>query len=140
MSSSYTLIPQKFYNPNSGRNALGLVGGNDVSLIGGNLVDLESDLKGITRVLSRCPSEKYRPFHPLGSSRVSPDTPSGPFAIGADKQPLASFLKFTERTTKQIREIDLTPKHLPTIQMVSYPGVPMPEPLVQQVYGAPWRF
>ena len=56
----YTMIPQKFYHPNAGRKALGLVGGNEVSVPAGNLVDVESDLFGHTRDLSKVPSRNYQ--------------------------------------------------------------------------------
>ena len=48
---------------------VGLVNGNDVSEVSGkrrhgdfgNRVDLESDLKGQTRNLTKCPKKKYNP-------------------------------------------------------------------------------
>ena len=71
---SYTQIPQKFENPNKCRNALGLVGGSEVSNISGNIVDLESDLFGITRVQSKCIARQYQPACALGGPNC-PDTP-----------------------------------------------------------------
>lgn len=58
---NYMLYPGKFYNQNQCRIERGIVGGNQVSLSKNNLVDLESDLRGQTRRLSECPSEKYHP-------------------------------------------------------------------------------
>ena len=58
IAGGYTVIPTKFYHPNASRNALGLVGGNEVSLPSGNLVDVESELRGITRDLSKAPAKK----------------------------------------------------------------------------------
>lgn len=57
----YTLSPLPTQNPNKCRNELGLVGGTAVSHIKGNLVDLESDLRGQNRYLSRCPANQYQP-------------------------------------------------------------------------------
>jgi hypothetical protein len=57
----YVMDPTKFYNCNPRRNALGTVGGNNVSLYKGNLVDLDSDLSGRTRRNTRCPTKKYHP-------------------------------------------------------------------------------
>lgn len=118
----YTMIPQKFYHPNQGRNALGLVGGNEVTVVRGNLVDMESELRGITRDLSRFPAKKYLPTLPTGASWPTAD------------------LTFVDRGTESARQISMAPRHLPTIQMNSYPGVPKPSPIRQEVFGAPWRF
>jgi hypothetical protein len=122
----YSMIPQKFYHPNAGRHALGLVGGNEVSMASGNLVDVESDLRNITRDLSQAPSKKYTPSCPLGGASACPAWP----------KPLV----FTERATGKMVTVSTTPRHLPTYQMFSYPGVPAPLPFKQEVYGAPWRF
>tara|TARA_B100001248_G_C27384430_1_gene458837 strand:- start:1281 stop:1688 length:408 start_codon:yes stop_codon:yes gene_type:complete len=58
---NYMLFPGKFYNQNQARISKGIVAGNEVSLTKNNLVDLESDLRGQTRILSDCPSKKYQP-------------------------------------------------------------------------------
>lgn len=113
----YTMIPQKFYHPNAGRNALGLVGGNEVSVPAGNLVDVESDLFGHTRDLSKVPSRNYQA--PQNGKKE---------------------IVFTDRSTGRVVTVSTQQQHLPTIQMFSYPGIPAPEPLVKDVYGAPWRF
>jgi len=60
-SFQYTMDPNKFYNCKECRPELGVVGGNNVSLTQGNMVDLESDLMGITRQNSLCPERKYIP-------------------------------------------------------------------------------
>ena len=152
ISGGYLQIPTKFYNPNAARNALGLFGGNEVSVASGNIVDLESDLKGITRDLSRVPGRHYQPYCPLGSDLAavptSSTTSSGPAAATATMAPLyhtgcppwPKQLVFTERSTGKVRTVNTEPRHLPTIQVISYPGVPAPDPLVQTVYGSAWRF
>jgi hypothetical protein len=58
---NYTLYPGKYENCSKCRVEFGIVGGNNVSLFSGNLVDLESDLRGQTRVASLCPSKHYQP-------------------------------------------------------------------------------
>ncbi len=148
IAGGYTMIPQKFYHPNAARNALGLVGGNDVSVVSGNIVDLESDLRGITRTLSKAPSRQYQPSCALGSSgqekgRLAPACAAagaGPSAIAGSCPPWPRSLVFAERATGHIVTVNTAPRHLPTSQFASYPGVPAPEPLVQEVYGSPWRF
>ena len=57
----YALYTGKFENCAKCRIEFGVNGGNGVSLFSGNLVDLESDLRGQTRISSDCPSMKYHP-------------------------------------------------------------------------------
>lgn len=149
IAGGYTLIPQKFYHPGASRNALGLVGGNDVSIISGNIVDLESDLRGITRDISKAPSRQYQPACPLGGpgqrdgtgvAPISGVPVDGPSKIAGSCPAWPQQLAFTERSTGRAAIINTAPRHLPTTQYVSYPGVPAPEPFRQELYGSPWRF
>jgi len=143
IAGGYTQIPQKYYHPNGGRNALGLVGGNEVTQASGNLVDVESDLRGTTRDLSNYPGRKYQSSCPLGSNLVPLIGGPNPANLATIKSSCPAWPKkivFTERSTGKVQTVALEPRHLPTIQMFSYPGVPAPEPLVQDVYGQPWRF
>ena len=117
VAGGYTMIPQKFYHSNAGRNALGLVGGNEISVAAGNLVDVESDLYGRTRDLTNVPAKKYQ-----------------------KPTDLTGGIVYTERTTGQVVSVSTQQRHLPTIQMFSYPGVPAPSHFVQEVHGSPWRF
>lgn len=72
-AAGYMFEPSKFYVNSQCRQDLGAPG-NDVSLTYKNLVGVESDLKGYTRVTSRCDSAKYRPrpepFFGPGQSNV----------------------------------------------------------------------
>jgi hypothetical protein len=111
---AYTQIPAKFEHPNKCRNALGLVGGSEVSNISGNLVDLESDLLGITRVQSKCISRQYTPACPLGGPGC-PDVPP-PFS-------------FRDKSTGEVRNVNTAPRDLPTCQFATYPGVGNPKTL-----------
>lgn len=120
VAGGYTLLPEKFYHPNASRNALGLVGGNEVSVASGNLVDLESDMFNITRDASRAPARQYQP--------------------GPPGQMIPKQLVFVERSNGKVVTIDNRPRHLPTTQFTSYPGVPAPKPFTQEVYGMQWRF
>jgi len=114
---SYVLIPEKFENPNKCRNALGMVGGSEVSHITGNIVDLESDLFGITRLQSKCNSKQYVPSCPLGG-KDCPDYPAD--------------IKFQDKETGEVRQVNTKPRHLPTCQTWSYPGTPYPRPYGQE--------
>jgi hypothetical protein len=111
---AYTQLPVKFENPNKCRNALGLVGGAEVSNIEGNLVDLESDLLGITRVQSKCIARQYQPACALGGPGC-PDTPP-------------SF-SFRDKSTGAVRTVNTTPRNLPTCQYTTFPGVGTPQTL-----------
>ena len=53
MPQYYDQFTSAFVHKTPRAHTLGLVGGNDVSLIKGNMVDLESDLRGITRPNTR---------------------------------------------------------------------------------------
>ncbi len=144
VAGGYMQIPQKYYHPNPSRNALGLFGGNEVSIASGDLVDVESDLRGTTRDLSNAPSKKYQPYCPLGSAEPLHGTGPVPGAMLSSVQsacpPWPKQLVFTERATGKVRVVATEGRHLPTKQYVSYPGVPAPEALQQDVYGWPWRF
>jgi len=59
----YNLYTGKFENSGKCRVEFGTVGGNGVSIASNNLVDLESELRGQTRLQSQCPSTKYNPHN-----------------------------------------------------------------------------
>jgi hypothetical protein len=111
---AYTQIPEKFESKSKCRNALGLVGGAEVSNISGNMVDLESDLRGITRAQSKCITQQYKPACPLGG----PDCPD-----------TAGPIHFQDKATGNRTSVDTSLRHLPTCQMNTYPGVPAPNRL-----------
>jgi hypothetical protein len=121
---AYTQIPTKFEHPQKCRNALGLVGGAEVSNISGNVVDLESELLGITRAQSKCAARQYIPACALGGQGCP------------DVQPP---MKFINKSTGQQEVINTKPLHLPTCQMTTLPGVGYPNSLtVKSCY--PSRF
>jgi hypothetical protein len=140
IAGGYTQIPQKFYHPNAGRNALGLVGGNDVTLVAGNMVDLESELRGITRDLSKAPAKNYKPSCLLGEKEPDQGMSSTKLAsINSSCPSWPTPMHFIERSTGKAIRIDTQPQHLPTVQMFTYPGVPMPDKLIIDQYNA-YRF
>lgn len=114
---AYTQTPLKFEHPDKCRNALGLVGGSEVSNISGNLVDLESDLLGITRAQSKCIARQYQPACALGGGEC-PDMPP-------------SF-SFKDKATGEVRTVNTSARNLPTCQMNTLPGVGSPQPLKTQ--------
>lgn len=108
---SYYLDPIKYENCNKCRMELGIVGGTAVSQISGDLVDLESDLRGQNRPNTHCPAYKYMP-------------PTDNWLQGRE------YIKPVDYTP-----IDLTLKHLPPCQMISYGSVPKPPTLQQYRCG-----
>ena len=94
---SYIISPFRYENKNKARHRLGLLGGTAVSHIQGNLVDLESDLRGQTRFLTKCVDTQHKPLKP-GENIINDKTPP----------------------------IDTRLLHLPTTQMISYKSVPLP--------------
>ena len=57
---NFTLDPNKYYSCKPCRISEGIIGGNNVSVFKGNLVDLESDLRGQTRMASKCPTNLFQ--------------------------------------------------------------------------------
>ena len=106
----YTLNPMRNENCNKCRMELGIVGGTNVSHINGNLVDLETDLLGITRKASLCPVQKYSSNCATGNM--------------ANCQP--NNITIRGENCNQQRVIDTTPQHLQACNMIRYKPIPMP--------------
>jgi hypothetical protein len=113
---NYTLDPCRYYHPDLRRLAFGIVGGNDVSITRdpNAMVDLESDLRGQTRLLSRCPSLKYQKPCPNGSMNTCQ----------------TKHLVIRGNPSNRGRVVDVTPVHLPEAQMFRYTPIPLPPALV----------
>lgn len=107
---AYQLDPSRYHNCSACRMELGLVGGNNVSQIKGNLVDLESDLKGITRLGSKCPQLKY--LNPCPNGDMNTCKPQ--------------VIQIRGTPTTRARSVDLTPQHLPSCQMIRYKPISLP--------------
>lgn len=112
---AYDQFAYAYVSPQPARAILGLVGGNDVSLTNGNRVDLESDLRGITRANTHCPSREHQ-------------APKAKDTLIQRKNPKAEIT------------INVTPRHLPTIQPWAYPYTPAPLPLEKTTCGAPHKY
>ena len=56
----YMLDNARYENCGKCRMELGIIGGSNVSHIKGNLVDLETELRGTSRMNSKCPTKKYQ--------------------------------------------------------------------------------
>ena len=106
----YVLDPIRFEHQHTCRHELGLVGGTAVSHIEGNLVDLESELRGQTRLLAKCPTNQWTPPDISGS---------GGFWKGGSQL----------ITNDKTEPINTRLKHLPACQMIGYRSVPLPPPM-----------
>jgi len=58
---SYILPPFRYEHKDKCRHQLGLIAGTSVSHIKGNMVDLDSELRGQTRFVSKCGDNLYVP-------------------------------------------------------------------------------
>lgn len=70
----YLLNPIKYENCNKCSPEFGLLGGPDVSINTNNMVDLESDLSGRTRVLSKATCGLYQPTCKTGNKCKHPSS------------------------------------------------------------------
>lgn len=113
---SYLLDPMKFENCKKCRMELGVVGGNEVSQIKGNLVDLENDLRGQTRLNTKCPSKKFQWNAQSGVG-------------GSEPSPVSKDIFYPKSPFKNELRINTEMKHLPPCQMIRYDPVPLPPPL-----------
>ena len=92
----YLLSPYRYEHANKCRHQLGFIGGTAVSHIQGNLVDLDSELRSQTRIVSKCNTNQY--------------VPTNDGIIKNDKT----------------KPIDTTMLHLPACQSIMYREVPAP--------------
>ena len=99
----YVLDPVRYYHPAPKRMSFGIVAGNDVSVVP-NQVDLESDLFGIDRKLSRCDALKY----------INP-CPTGDMNTCRPRQ-----IVMRGNPSNHGRVLDVSPMHLPEAQMFRY--------------------
>ena len=93
----YIINPVRYEHPEKCRPELGTLAGANVSQIKGNIVDLESELFGITRNLSKCSSAQVKPL---------------------SQQPII----LNDKT----KPIDTTKLHLRSCQVIGYDPVPLP--------------
>jgi hypothetical protein len=110
----YDDLTSQYVNPRPQRHILGIVGGNEVSLIKGNMVDLESDLRGINIPNTFAPWRQYQP--PQQKKEIVRDN------------------------TKISLTIDIQKAHLPVYQMMGYPAVVAPYPIVNEVCVKPEKY
>tara|TARA_Y100000590_G_C15346716_1_gene873541 strand:- start:128 stop:595 length:468 start_codon:yes stop_codon:yes gene_type:complete len=116
---AYIINPIKYENCKKCRMELGIVSGQDVSTIKGNMVDLESDLLGVTRPPTQRHECSSRLFHPQQANQIKVQARS---------------------PNQEAMTIDTTPVHLPCCQMFSYKKAPTPSPFVPESCPRPGSF
>jgi hypothetical protein len=112
---NYSVYENRLASPPPKRHILGIVGGNDVSQMAGNPQDIESDLRNLTRPLTKCPGREYKPMK-------------------VDQE------KLVINNRKTHLAIDLRPVHLPEYQMWAYPKALAPLPLHKETCGRPEKY
>jgi hypothetical protein len=112
---AYGMTQFVYTSPEPRRHELGLIAGNNVSHIAGNMIDLESDLRGITRPNTFAPWRQYQP-------------------------PPKSQKEIVRDNTKIQLKIDVQKAHLPAYQMWAYPGMPTPAPIKNEVCKNPEKY
>lgn len=100
---AFVMDPVRYYHPRPTRIAAGVPGGNTVSIFN-QMTDVESDLFGIDRKLSRCDALKY----------INP-CPTGDMNTCRPRQ-----IVMRGNPSNHGRVIDLTPMHLPEAQMFRF--------------------
>ena len=105
----YMLDNSRYENCGKCRIEFGIIGGTAVSNIQGNLVDLETDLFGITRKASLCPTNKY------SSSCATKNIAN----CGVNS------IVYRDNAGNK-RSINTQKSHLPACNMIRYKPIPMP--------------
>lgn len=114
---SYAYANYSVQHVKAARHILGLIGGNEASGIKGNTVDLETDLRGTTRPLTRDNSRQHQPLH-MKQGVIERNNP-----------------KYTKPLF-----INIEKEHLPTYQMWAYPATFAPEPFRRETCQNPEKF
>jgi len=112
---NYSQNENNLASPSQQRHTLGIIAGNDVSRLVANPQDVESDLRNLTRPLTRCSDRQYKP-HLEGQKSIV----------------------INNRKTNLV--IDVRPVHLPEYQMWGYAPVYAPLPLVKATCGRPEKY
>jgi hypothetical protein len=110
----YDELPEFVRHIKERRHILGLVGGNEVARAAGNVVDLESDLLGITR-----PNTDAMHRHHLPQTNTS---------------------LIYRQNPKQTISIDATPVPLAVYQQWAYPSVLGPTPFIKETCSMPEKY
>jgi len=113
---AYGLMPSFGEHPRPSQHTLGIVGGNEAPYeTRERQVNIESDLRGITRANTFCPSRQHLP-----------------------KDDQVDVVK--RDTPKEKVSIPVKVQHLAKSQMWAYPATLAPEPFVIETCGQPEKY
>jgi hypothetical protein len=113
---TYDILPSYAENPKPTQHMLGIVGGNEVPYKNRLLqVELETDLRGITRPNTFCPQRQHQPL---------PDTVS----------------QIIRNVPKEKVVVNVVTKPLAQSQMWAYPATIAPEPFTIETCQQPWKY
>ena len=112
---NYSGNENKLASPEAKRHILGIIAGNDVSKVVANPQDVESDLRNLTRPLTKCSDREYKTL-------------------------LNGQNKIIINNRKTHIALDIRPVHLPEYQMWAYAPVYAPLPLVKETCGRPEKY
>jgi hypothetical protein len=113
---TYDILKEFGEHPRPSQHMLGLVGGNEAPYKGREAqVDIESDLRGITRANTFCPGREHRPLDPWAES-------------------------VTRNTPKQKVTVKLAVPLLNQSQMWAYPATIAPLPFTIETCNRPEKY
>lgn len=120
---AYDELEAQVVSPDPRRHILGLIGGNEVAtvaaskfnVVNGQQADVESDLRGITRPITKCPWKDYQP-QAAGQTAIQRDNVKNTFNVDAKLYPLRDY------------------------QMWAYAATYQPDPMVKETCGRPEKY
>jgi hypothetical protein len=113
---TYDILPSYGENPKPSQHMLGIVGGNEVPYKNRqSQVELESDLRGITRPNTFCPERQHKPL----SQNVQ---------------------QIIRNVPKEKVVVNVITKPLPQSQMWAYPATIAPEPFTIETCQQPHKY
>jgi hypothetical protein len=120
---AYDELEAQVVSPDPRRHILGLVGGNEVAtvaaskfnVVNGQQADVESDLRGITRPITKCPWKDYQP-QAKGATVIQRENVKNNFMVDSRLYPLRDY------------------------QMWAYAASYQPEPMVKETCGRPEKY
>lgn len=110
---NFVLDPIKYNHCGTCAPEVGIVGGTNVSHINGNLVDLENDLRGQTRPITKCAEYKSTPL-------TDDYLTSGKYLTSADPYKCTKFPKINIKDKKDLKSCQVVNSKLPVASEPTY--------------------
>ncbi len=134
---TYCLQPSYGENPRPSQHMLGIVGGNEVPYKNRQLqVELESDLRGITRPNTFCPQRQHQFIQsPANVNEMNTNTVGIHPSMGFTKP-----MEIVRTVPKQNVKIPVVTQPLKQSQMWAYPATIAPEPFMIETCARPEKY